>query len=502
MNRLSVVLLLVVNYGKPIIKRLLTIIILLWGISGTNFAVASKNYNQNLTSAKKILKKYGKDGGWDKLDDAVQLLKKAADEDNGEACFILSRIYSLKSINDIYIDRRDVARMENGYHYQNDWDNIVEREWSTHKIAWEYLTKACELENQDALLTLADEYAESDSSYPIERDIDKALELFIKLEKKNDYILYRIGNLYWIKGDDEEAIKWMTKASQIAPYKALPELAFIYSYKQDYKNAVTAWEKWVKIDKFKSLKPSTIKLSHTKIKSHGTGMYKYFKLLNLYVLTYDWMSAINLSKKLDSDIKTLEAKDIVEYNLSKNTELNSFRNLFNVLEGYSRPRYILDSIAIEHGNLKYIKEASEYLYEEEKYEQAYKYLTLDSDNTDHHLLGLCYYYGNGTDINYDEAFNNLTLCNDFDSLYHLGLCYYNQQGVPQDYNKAFDYFSKAVSSPYGSIGAMEMLSRCYRFGRGCEIDEEKADHWLEQAAKASEQAKKAINALRSSESNY
>ncbi len=469
-------------------KRFLIIFsLLLLMMNCTTPLVAAKQENQNLKYANKCLKKYKKNRDrWD-LYEAVKFLKVAAEENDAEACYILSRIYSLKDIDDIYVDSRDIEWIENG-----NWGSMHYNEWPTHQTAWEYLNKASELGWQEAQLEVACAYAEIFPTYPIEKNYDKALELLLKLDNRDAFIEYKIGETYFGKGNTDEAIKWMEKASKTNPYQVLPELAFEYTYINDIKKAIHALEEWVKLDKYKN--------SELKNYSNFYRNGHYFNLLRLYVIEKDWVAAINLSKRLTSDIKTLTPLDIIEHNISKKDEIENFRYLVNNNTAYHHVNFILDSIAIEHRDLIHIKEASKYLYENGKYEQAYKYLTLDPDYTDYHLLGLCQYYGKGADLDYVKAYKSFSLCKDADSLYHLGLCHYNQQGVEKDYEAAFDFFFKASSSNYHpSIGAMEMLSRCYRFGRGCDIDEEKADYWLEQAAKASEKAKETINILKQSE---
>lgn len=67
----------------------------------------------------------------------------------------------------------------------------------------------------------------------------------------------------------------------------------------------------------------------------------------------------------------------------------------------------------------------------------------------------------------------------------MGKAYYQGEGVPVNYDKAFKYLQNAVkyiekyNSGYGWLGeGAKMLSSCYRFGRGCKIDEDKADKYL------------------------
>lgn len=454
--------------------------------------------NRNLNIAYKYLKKYGKNRNRMDLYEAVKYLKEAAEENDGEACFTLSEIYDLKDLEDVRIDSRDVAWIENG-----NWNNITYSEWPTHNIAFEYLNKACKLDHQKAMFKLACEYTEWHSSYPIDYDLDKALDIFLKLDSRDSFVEYKIARIYWLKNQDEEAIKWMKQASESDSYNVLPELGWLYTYYGEYLKAIEAYEKWIKIDKYKSLKPKSVKIGHQKFNKTSNYIKNYPVLLYLYVNQDNWASAIELSKHMTTEIKTLTPKDITEYNKSKKDEIEVFWNLLDVythsIDGYiyNDSRLKLDSIAIANDDFHHINLVRKYLFTKEKYDKAYQYLTSYPVETDHHLLGRCYYYGQGTDVNYEEALKNFLLCNDADSLYHIGLCNYNGQGIVNpSYETAFEYFYKASNATYHpSIGAMEMLSRCYRFGRGCESDEEKADYWLKEAAIASEKAQEAQNVL-------
>ncbi len=456
------------------------LIILIFLISiGSHFGVAGTNSkNENLEKAYTLLKKYGKNQNRLELADAIDCLKVAADENNGDACYLLSEIYDLKDLDNIQIDSRDIAWIENGH-----WGDITHNEWSTHKTAFDYLLKACNLGHQKALFKLACAYADGHSYYPIESDNDRALELFLHLDDKDSLVEYKISKIYWVKGEDEEALRWMTKASKSDPKNLLPELARMYRDIGDKDSAIKILEEWTSKDKYKG------KLNN------------YILLLRLLITKQDWEKAIEVATHLNPKIKGLTANDILSYNKNKMEKLDAFRQLIkdhtSWVDYYAKAEYTFDKISIEHGDFRKLTRAALHAYEHKDYETAYRFLTLDSKTTDFHLLGLCYYYGQGTEQDYKKAVATFSMSKDSDSLYHIGLCYYNGQGVDkQDYDMAFEYFSKACSGTHRSIGGMEMLSRCYRFGRGCEIDEQKADYWLEEAAKASEKAKEAKNALR------
>ncbi len=440
----------------------------------TSLDISAQQKDQNLIVANHQYEEYKLYNDRRSLLTAIEYYKKAAALDNAEACYVLSKIYSLSQYNMPYA--KDIEWVERGEWIENPYS-----QWPTHKIAENYLKKACTLGHKEASFSLAYDYSST-------HEYEKALELLYRLSDKDPEVLFRIGMVYLDKGDYQDAKTWFGKASQADPNKYLPELSFWSKYMGDINLAIKSLEEWIRLDKYKSVKKSS------KIEAQNKRL-NYNYLLTYYIEINDWESALQMAKRLNLDIKTLTTHDIISYNPSKKSELTALRSLLDDFTNYFQAKYILDDIAIQHGDPTYLKDASKFLYDNGEYNKAYKYLTSDLDNTDKHLLGLCQYYGDGTDIDYNEAFKNFTSCKDPDSHYHIGLCYYNGQGVPeQDYDLAFEYFMKAAE--WSSIGGMEMLARCYRFGRGCEIDEEKADYWLEEAAKASEKAKEAARVLR------
>ncbi|MCD8296457.1 MAG: SEL1-like repeat protein [Prevotella sp.] len=66
----------------------------------------------------------------------------------------------------------------------------------------------------------------------------------------------------------------------------------------------------------------------------------------------------------------------------------------------------------------------------------------------------------------------------------LGETYYNNTSIPENYEKAIKYFTMAKESTIKKLSGMACfyLSKCYRFGRGCETNITKADVLLEEAA--------------------
>lgn len=145
-----------------------------------------------------------------------------------------------------------------------------------------------------------------------------------------------------------------------------------------------------------------------------------------------------------------------------------------------------------------------YLYENYKkdYKEAAKWYCVAAtegpyDFFGQNELGRLYFFGRGVAQSYSEAFK---WCNKAvksletaESDYIIGLCYYYGKGTSQDFRQAFEQFNKTANlltdenyildDPVGvSSGVMFMLSRCYRYGRGVEKNEEKANYWSRKAS--------------------
>ena len=75
---------------------------------------------------------------------------------------------------------------------------------------------------------------------------------------------------------------------------------------------------------------------------------------------------------------------------------------------------------------------------------------------------------------------------DISSMYALAEIYYNgENGIPQDYHKSFFWLSKAVNSNTGAHnGVYQLISNCYRFGRGVSSNQEKAEFYEKKALEA------------------
>ena len=101
-------------------------------------------------------------------------------------------------------------------------------------------------------------------------------------------------------------------------------------------------------------------------------------------------------------------------------------------------------------------------------------------------VGLCYELGFGTEINENKAFECYKKANELDetnAVYwnNLGLCYENGIGTEVDGKKAFECYKKANELDETKAFYCFELGQCYRKGIGTEVDEKKAFEFYKKA---------------------
>lgn len=99
-------------------------------------------------------------------------------------------------------------------------------------------------------------------------------------------------------------------------------------------------------------------------------------------------------------------------------------------------------------------------------------------------LGLCYYKGEGVEIDYTEAtkwFKKSAEQEYAPGQEILGYCYYKGEGVEQNYDQAVIWLSKAAHQ--GNARAQNNLGVCYRNGQGVKQDDAEAMKWYGESAK-------------------
>lgn len=120
------------------------------------------------------------------------------------------------------------------------------------------------------------------------------------------------------------------------------------------------------------------------------------------------------------------------------------------------------------------------------------------------VLGDCYYFGYGTNIDYLKAIKMFERAVEFDSnyaLYSLGFCYEHGQGVEKNSDSlkmAFDYYNKAAEN--GHAESVFKVGKFYKEGLCVKVDKKKAMEYFLKAAKlgnekAEEELKKVLMEL-------
>ncbi len=124
------------------------------------------------------------------------------------------------------------------------------------------------------------------------------------------------------------------------------------------------------------------------------------------------------------------------------------------------------------------------LSEEEMTAHFSKYLS-DAEKGDiiaQYLVGKCFRFGYGTEINDEKAvfwYRRAANHGQPNAQNALANCYLEGAGVEEDHAMALDLYQKAAAQ--GDNVAMLQLGRCYDFGWGTEIDERKAFELYEEA---------------------
>lgn len=123
-------------------------------------------------------------------------------------------------------------------------------------------------------------------------------------------------------------------------------------------------------------------------------------------------------------------------------------------------------------------------YLRQDFDQAFKLFSIayelkSYDNWNSYYLGLCYELGYGTMPDYEKAYEIYSKINYFEkSKVRQAIMLYKGLGIKQDYNEAVKILTNLVENQWyiGEEGA-QILSACYRFGRGVEQSDEQAEYW-------------------------
>lgn len=94
----------------------------------------------------------------------------------------------------------------------------------------------------------------------------------------------------------------------------------------------------------------------------------------------------------------------------------------------------------------------------------------------HYLLGKCYQFGIGVDVDYQKAFKHYTLADNAQGFKALGLCYLHGICCEKNVELAIAYLEKSVE--LGGIGSTCILGTLYYEGKEIPKDEEKAFYYF------------------------
>lgn len=273
--------------------------------------------------------------------------------------------------------------------------------------------------------------------------------------------------------DIDKRIKWLMVAAEQNDYKACNKLATIYHDKRDDHSALS----WY-------LKAAGI---------HNNGLD--FRMAGLI---YESFKEYDLASECYCNAAVAPTEDLTGY---EQWEVNS-----EIIDAYTELVFLHDSY---YGDYKERELRTDKNKLEDKlrtaaksFLNAFKIKVLDNDSPfinsyikcrAYFSAGYCYEHGFNDTIDYNKAIEYYQKFNGPMADQRIAYIYYNGGLGKPDYEKAVSIITKNGTERIGVTGAM-ILSKCYRFGRGgLNQDIEKADYWLDYAAKKSKEAEKIRN---------
>lgn len=375
-----------------------------------------------------------------------------------------------------------------------------------------------------AIVSLGSCYDRADG---VNRDTDRAFELFNKAAKLGDFLaLYNLG-WYHFKGISTktnyvEAEKFflevIRKNPQFMPaYQGLSQIYDKGGFGIDV-NYSKAFEMYSKASELGDL-ISTFSMGSYYERGLVNGKPDFTKSLECYLKAKNYW---------ETNIKPagLIANKIAEYYLygrgveidldraisyyKESIELGFFESYMNLATAYHkkgdfRKSYQSLLSGYENGIMYVCNNLGDAYYygrgTEQSYEKAYEMFKKGSDSDP-----MCKYRqsemlrrGEGVEQNYEAAYKLLeeaAISGFAKAQYRLGCDLYEGILIPRNYSKSVDYFIKALQGKYmideikGDI--CRKLSICYRFGRGVEANEQQADEYNRLAASYGEPNAKQI----------
>ena len=299
--------------------------------------------------------------------------------------------------------------------------------------AYEWLTKETELRNYTAqtLLALMFHYG-----IYVEKDTDLALSMLLESASHQEAMALCLLADAYENGDmgiiaDKDMAKHLDgKIGHSQKQLVLLDLAIFFHDASDYEN----------------------EMKYLKIMSTSNPLYSSDRMCRMGELYYMGNGVIqDHNKAFELFTKAAEAAEFPNQNAMKRLA-DCYRYGRGTPQNFEKAEYWLQK-AIEKGNDDAEKivqlNRGVMLMSKEDYEGAY------------------------------ECFKSSQGDQDPKTLFCYGMMCYNGIQAQKDYNKAFELFKEAAELL--NIDAMNMLSSCYRHGKGVTRDIEKAEYWLKKA---------------------
>lgn len=361
----------------------------------------------------------------------------------------------------------------------------------------------------------------------VSQDRNKAIVFFKDAASLNDMIgLYNLGYYYFkgfcVEKDNAVALKYLLKALEVnkdfrPAYLGIAQIYHDggYGIDQNYSNAYKYFlEASNRKDVFATYELGMYHLNKMIPNANIDSAINYFEKCKTidpkYLSAYIELSEIfRHGKGVEKDLDRAIA------NLDKEIALG-FYEAYGAKASCYMDRGDFDNFAknLQEGYIKGVKTvihnlADCYYYGNgvaQSYKRAFDLFNEGSSSNPlcHYRIAVMYKEGVGVEKNQDKAIEHLSIASDkgvTQAQYLLGCEMYEGKNIVRNYEESVRLLSQALEGKYipnevkGDI--CRKLASCYRFGRGVEVDEKKADSYTNMSAiYGNEDAKKIQDWLR------
>ena len=442
---------------------------------------------------------------YNNLEKAASYYEAAAMEGNAEALYGLGLIYASTGYESqdytkaaqLFEEAAQLGEPEAQYYLGYLYLNGLGVEQNAQK-ATEWFTKAAQQGNERAITELSKHYVMGYGKQYLELYRNAA-------EAGNINAQINLGNCYYygdgVKQDYNQAIAWYQKAFENEDYiyNDLKQIAFYnllgtYIHIKDYDNA----ELWYAKHFYTS--DSDFDTCYI-LRNAARIIYpekKYLDFLNDAATLGDMeaLSVMSCFYAIGKDVKRDDKKAVEFYKLYKQKHLEEYHYYDN--EDYSNKKFTIADVylhisdisfnemvssqyegdsqqwcikAAEMGNVDAQKSLANEFYDNEDYEQAFRWCSMAAKQKDENALffmGYLYDNGQGTAQDHKAAvewYMKAAQQGNEQAQNIIGECYYNGDVLPQDYKKAVQWFQKAAIK----VGDATLnLATCYYEGKGVE----------------------------------